>query len=418
MSFSLRPLPPAVWTIFVQGLDVGAQVVAGLVLARMLGPIVLGEFAFALNLAGLLAIFVLFGAQDVCIQLLSRREASPQAVLTSGAIVLSGGAVFCVIVGLAVCFGLGLEGAALAACLLALAALIVNGGSSLLNAAIVSAERSRSDVGNLVASRLLLLAGATSAALIGSLLGVLSAFLCAALLLFSLRARLVHRSIHPLRAEFNREILRGLWRRGRRIGLGSIFGTVSSRSDLILLQLWTTTGVVGLYGAGYRVLHGMLAGAMAVSLALLPSLSRATAGEGGRRARRRFWLFPAIATPALLLMSVAGGGELLVLLYGDEFAAGREVFAVLLAAGAVQVLHVFGSRWLIVMGREHVLAPSQAIAAAVNLSLNVLWIPTLGALGAARASLAAEVAQAAAFVCLGLLAHVRARRATWTPRAV
>jgi O-antigen/teichoic acid export membrane protein len=411
---SWRRLPPAAWTVVVQGLDVAAQTLAGLLLARMLGPDALGTFAFALNLAGLLAIFVLFGAQDVCVQLLTRRASSPQAILTSGGVVLSGGAVFCLTVGLGVALALGLEGQRLAASALALLTLIVNGGSSLLNAAIVAGQRSRSDVGNLIASRTLLVVGATLAALAGSLVGVLFAFLLSAITLLLLRARLVHRSLFRLRPRFDGDVLRALWRRGRRVGAGSIFGTVSSRSDLLLLELWTSTTVVGLYGAGYRVLHGVLAAAMAVSLALFPGLTRALDGDDPGGAAKRFFLFPALVGPALVVLALAGGAELIVWLYGDAFAVARDIFKVLLLAGSVQVLHVFGSRWLIAVGLERVLAPSQALAAAVNLSLNVLWIPSLGALGAARATLAAELVQAAAFIVLGAWAH--ARRTGWSPR--
>jgi O-antigen/teichoic acid export membrane protein len=409
----LARLPPSAWTVVVQGLDVGAQMVAGLLLARMLGPDALGTFAFALNLAGLLAIFVLFGAQDVCVQLLTRRATSPQAVLTSGSVVLIGGAVFCLTVGLGVAIALGLEGERLAACALALLTLIVNGGSSLLNAAIVAGRRSRGDVLNLLASRTLLVAGAVVAALAGSLVGVIVAFLLSAITLLLLRARLVHRSLFSLRPRFDVEVLRALWQRGRRVGAGSVFGTISSRSDLLLLELWTSTTVVGLYGAGYRVLHGILAAAMAVSLALFPGLTRALDAGDRTAAAKRFFFFPALVGPTLVLLALAGGAELIVWLYGDSFAAGRDVFQVLLLAGSVQVFHVFGSRWLIAVGFERVLAPSQALAAATNLSLNLLWIPSFGALGAARATLAAELVQAAAFVLLGAWAY--GRRTGWRP---
>jgi O-antigen/teichoic acid export membrane protein len=410
MNRLLARLPAPAWTVAVQGLDVGAQLIAGLLLARLLGPEALGGFAFALNLAGLLAIFVLFGAQDVCVQLLARGRLAPDRVLNAGALILAGGALFCAVAGGIIALSLGLEGERLAACALALMTLVVNGGASLCNAAIVAAERSRDDVRHLLASRVLLLLGACGGALAGSLVAVLASFLVSALLLFALRVRFVHRELHRLRPRLDFAAAREVWRRGRRIGVGSIFGTISSRSDLLLLEAWTNPAVVGLYGAGYRVLHGVVAGAMAVSLALLPRLSRASAGRGRSRLVAVYWTFPVVLGGALLAMGAFGGEGLLIWLYGDAFEPAREIFRVLLLAGAVQVLLVFGSRWLIARGQEHVLPFSQAAAAATNLSLNVLFIPSLGALGAARATLAAEVVQLCAFIVLGALAEQRQQR--------
>lgn len=87
-----RPrLPPAAATLAVQGADMASQLVAGVLVARSLGPEAMGHYTFALAVAGILAIVLLFGAGEVAITLYAGRGHDPGAVLEGSLAALAKG---------------------------------------------------------------------------------------------------------------------------------------------------------------------------------------------------------------------------------------------------------------------------------------------------------------------------------------
>ncbi|MCB9539165.1 MAG: oligosaccharide flippase family protein [Myxococcales bacterium] len=388
----LARVPPAGWTLVVQGIELVASIAATILVGRVLGTEAMGSFAFALNLAGLLAIFLLFGTGEIAIQMYQDAEnTSPRAVYGASLIVVACGSLACLAVGTAVVFGMGLSFESGLATYIALVTLLVNGLAATLNNAILAFDAAGKDVGNIVVSRAVLLAGVVAAGLAGSLIGVLCAYVAAAIVLSALRARLVGRHLFPVRPVFDGEVTRALWHRGRQIGVGSIFGTISNRSDMLLLEGMTDTTQVGLYGASYRIINGVQAGAVAVSTALYPGLLRAIQAGKMTRTRRLYLAFPLAVAAFLIAIAFTVSDPLVTLLLGDDFAPARPVFKLLLLASACQTVLMFLAKYLIARGKEGVMPTAQAVSAATNLTLNVIFIPSILALGAAWATLAAEV---------------------------
>jgi O-antigen/teichoic acid export membrane protein len=164
------------------------------------------------------------------------------------------------------------------------------------------------------------------------------------------------------------------------------------RLDQVLLLRLRGAEETGIYAAAYRVLEALLlmvAGAMTV---LFPRLAAAARREAGRfradfvRAWNGLWL-------AGLLLAINGslwGAGLLPALLGRAYAPSEAPLRILLPALPLLYVNYLLTQSLIARGREGFYAAGAGACAVLNLGLNLLLIPPLGARGAAYATLATE----------------------------
>jgi len=116
-----------------------------------------------------------------------------------------------------------------------------------------------------------------------------------------------------------------------------------------------------------------------------------------RRAIQGALLF---ALPGALLLIVLAGPVLSVL-FGRDYAIGAPVLSVLAVAQVLTIPLLFPAQLLVASGHATVIAKATPFAIVLSVCLNLLLIPPLGALGAALASLVAQVGFNGymAFVC-------------------
>jgi O-antigen/teichoic acid export membrane protein len=386
----------AMWTLVVQGVAVGAQLAVDLGLARLLGPALLGEVIFALSVSGLVSVLLLGGTGEVAIQLHARRGAAAvgQVVRAELAVWLVGGLV-CGALMAGIGWAFEVSGVGAWAMLGGWMALMAQGVASVLNQPILAHGLSRREVRWVVGSRLLLVALALVAGWSGQPLGVLGAMAISALVLALGRARVIQAHVGPLGGVGGeREVLGVLWRRGRMIGLGAVFGTISNRADMLALRGWCAMEAVGSYGALYRLVSGVQLIHTALVLALYPGLVR------GEQGVRRAWplLGAAGVVGALGVAAVAPLEQVPVWLFGEAWAGMGGVTQLLCVAAGLQWGSAFGMRWVVSIGREAWLPGAQALAALVNVGLLVALVPGRGVEGAALATVCAEAALLAVVV--------------------
>lgn len=164
---------------------------------------------------------------------------------------------------------------------------------------------------------------------------------------------------------------------------------------------------VGPYNIAVRIMGWSLSVAVYASAVALPWLTRAEAGDQLLAATLRLAV-PLAAAAAFAVGLVTPWSAHLVGLFGEEFASGGPALEVLLLAviavhaGAPLLTAVTAS------GRSRTVLALSALALLLNLGLNAVWVPSAGALGAARATLATEtwVALASA-ACLARAARPR-----------
>ena len=374
--------------IAVQGIDVTAQLAAGIWTARILGPEGNGDFVFAMSTVGMVAVIPLFGTGEVAIRMHADRALDGRAVLGAQISIWAMGT--CV-AGVAAAL-IGLLAQVGATPLLALAAafgvLAANGLTSTFNALVLAHRLSRLDVLGMLLSRATLL-GCIAFGVRFGVLGVIASHAMAAAVLLIARALLIRRALGITAPRLDRAMTRMLFQDGRHVGVGSLFGSIAARLDVVALRSWSGAYEAGLYGACYRILNGVSAVTTAISLALYARLARARGGQPDHEAERLFVAVPIVMALCLALAATLAS-PLVTTLYGAAFARAASTLQVLLVAGIAQTGNAFLHKGLVARGRERSLPFAQGAQALVNVVLNVVLVPRYGAFGAALATLVCE----------------------------
>ena len=182
---------------------------------------------------------------------------------------------------------------------------------------------------------------------------------------------------------------------------------VVNSSDRLLLGLLVSAEAAGLYAVGYDLAQGSLTVLMmTVTLAAYPLITRALEREGVGAAREELEQH-AVALFALALPAAAGlsllAPNVAHVVLGSAFEGTAALLIPLIVVGAllagVRAYYLDLSFQLQENTRALLLVT--AAAALVNLGLNLLWIPRLGYLGAAYATVAAYAVGLAASWRLG-----------------
>jgi O-antigen/teichoic acid export membrane protein len=170
--------------------------------------------------------------------------------------------------------------------------------------------------------------------------------------------------------------------------------TIFYRADVLLLAHWRAPGEVGLYNAAYRFLDVTQALAAAGAGALLPYLAREDRNRSSA-ARRLPGLVVLAGAPVALGLLVFREG-IVHALYRAEYAAAAPILGILALAVIPLAIDMLALAALAAADAMRDAALLYAGAAALNVALNLVLIPSHGAPGAAWAALLSESALALA----------------------
>lgn len=169
---------------------------------------------------------------------------------------------------------------------------------------------------------------------------------------------------------------------------------INSRADIIMLGTMTDAATVGAYAIAIRAAELLLFVPIALNVSMASALSHLHAADDGPRLRQAVSsavrLQSACAIPILVALLLFGR-QIIELAFGPEYGAAAGPLRVLLIGHMVNVLTGPADLLLNMTGRERATALGMAVAAAVNVSLNLLLIPHLGMIGAALATTASNV---------------------------
>jgi O-antigen/teichoic acid export membrane protein len=191
----------------------------------------------------------------------------------------------------------------------------------------------------------------------------------------------------------DRGFLRGLAKGSLPLALSGVFILFYSRLDVVLLRVMGRPyDEIGWYAAAARMVDGLgvLPGLMAAGL--LPVL----AGLAGREPQALARLYGQGLKLALLLGLPAGAGLWLVrgplveLIFGAQYAPTARALAWLAPTLCLIFVNYLQMMALTALGRQSLGALATALSLAVNLGLNLWWIPIWGYQGSAAATLATE----------------------------
>ena len=178
----------------------------------------------------------------------------------------------------------------------------------------------------------------------------------------------------------------------------TIFLVVYQQIDIIIISLLVSEKGVGLYGAADQLFGTLLFIPTVFITAVYPALSRAYTGPSASfklLMEKSFYLLLLACVPiGLGLMVVAD--QLVVLLFGSEFASSGPILAVM---GLVLILtsqNMLLGQFMIAIDRQKIMVWIMAGAAALTIPLDILLVPWsqnhfgIGALGGALSYLTTE----------------------------
>lgn len=168
---------------------------------------------------------------------------------------------------------------------------------------------------------------------------------------------------------------------------------VYMRLDQFMIAAMLNPSEVGIYSAVVTLAELPLVLPMLLLRSALPTLTRQSAGPPGQRDETltvlmgtSFYLHLAVAT---LLSLIAG--PLLTALYGAPYLHGASAFRMQVLASPFVAFGVLSSAWLVLERRTGHALRRTVIGAVANIGLNLFAIPRWGIAGAAAATLVAQI---------------------------
>lgn len=193
--------------------------------------------------------------------------------------------------------------------------------------------------------------------------------------------------------QFSLETAKNLLKRSVYFILPGILAAVYAQTDKLMLGRMLGDSVVGQYSAAVSVAGGWCFVLSAIIDAMYPEIMAAyQQGEKRFLCRNRqlygavFYLSAAVSAILCLLAD-----PLVELLYGQAYRPAAKILRIMTWHTAFSYLGVARNAWIVCRNAQKYLVWVYGSAAAGNIVLNLLLIPTWGAPGAAAASLAAQI---------------------------
>jgi O-antigen/teichoic acid export membrane protein len=173
------------------------------------------------------------------------------------------------------------------------------------------------------------------------------------------------------------------------LGIATLF-TIESSADAFLLARGGNTIALGVYAAAANVLIPLMILPQTYRQIILPIMTSLYQTQR-ERAFNIYMQSTRLALIATLLIATSVAlvaDQIVTILYKDHFAAATPVLQIVIWSFVFASMLVPNGRLLLVAGRQSVVVPIQCGSLLLNVSLNLLLQPSIGAQGAAIARVA------------------------------
>jgi O-antigen/teichoic acid export membrane protein len=376
--------------LFSRGLELVSGLLVNAWLARHWGSTAFGQVGFYTSLATVAACLFDLGLGTLLIRSIAREPARVRPYVASAlralpALALLGTAVV-------VAVGQANMGAAATPVLLLVALqLVLTAAMQVLRAAFYAYERMEYESGTIALERTiwiaaglwLALAAPDPVALFAAMAGAKAAGV-------ALGAWLFQRHVRPERPDERPVALRALLAEAWPFGFNLGLTTLAASADVVLLSFVAPEAEVGLYRAAGLVIMPLTLGAIAVNNALFPRMCAHREGleAAGHQAAR----LALVAALPLAAFVACYAPALTQLVFGAKYAAAAPLLAILAAVVPLRFLHNTLGTTLSAGDRQPARMRCAAVAAAVSVALNLVFLPVLGATGACLTAIASDMA--------------------------
>lgn len=219
---------------------------------------------------------------------------------------------------------------------------------------------------------------------------VLEAAIAAVLLIVAIRAYAGNRIDWRCTAGVCRHLLAEGWP----MLLSGLAVTLYMRVDQLMLASMLGDSAVGQFSAALRIAEVWYFVPMSIMAAAFPAMmARRAEGDEAYHAYLQ-QLYDAMAWLGIGVAAIVTivAPSLVSLLYGDAYAEAADILRIQIWAGVTVAMSFVHSRWLLAEGLQRLSLLYALSGCTLNLCLNFLLIPQLGARGAAWATLTTQVA--------------------------
>ncbi len=185
---------------------------------------------------------------------------------------------------------------------------------------------------------------------------------------------------------------------GGRVSIHNILSSLHERMDVLLLA-WLSAGVgdVAIYAIAVAVVNRIRLVPAAIALSLFPTVAQLDSREAGALTSRvlahsMLWVIVSVLVLAPLSF------WLVPVLFGERYRASVTPLLILLPGTAFLTIHMILTRFFASRDLQRVSIACQALGTLLNLTMNWILIPRLGAVGAAWASLVSYSSQGLAIL--------------------
>jgi O-antigen/teichoic acid export membrane protein len=170
-------------------------------------------------------------------------------------------------------------------------------------------------------------------------------------------------------------------------GIAGLLGTVWQRVDTIMLSLLTNMTQVGLYTPAVNYVGIGDMAVLALTGAFFPIVSRTVHERRvSKKELSKYLGYFAAAGFVIVAVTYAFGGELMILAFGPKYAESIVFINILIIGFAVNLVTIPTSLLLDATNNQKVHVLNATYLTGVNVGLNLILIPALGALGASYAT--------------------------------
>lgn len=382
------------WLFFDKVLRVGVGLLVGVWVARYLGPEQYGLFSFAAAFIGLFGAVAGLGLQSVVVRDIARDPACKDETLGTAAVLQLVGGLMAYGLIIGTIFWLRPDDA------LAKVVVAILGSAMLFKASEVAVYWFESQVLSkytvwvqngsfLVFACIKVALIINNAPLIAFAWATMAEALLVAMLMlamFGLRGQ----GLQKLSVSLDRAkvLLADSWP----LLLSGIAIMVYMKIDQIMLGQMVGVEAVGIYSAATRISEVWYFIPMMIVASVFPAILEAKKLSEAlyyQRLQRLYnlmvWLSVAVALPMTFLAT-----PIVILLYGNAYAEAGAVLAIHIWASVFVFLGVASSQWFIAENRQILNFQRTVLGAFLNVGLNLIFIPSFGAIGAAVATVLAQ----------------------------
>jgi len=397
-----------------------AGIATTILVARFLGDVQFGRYAFAVAFTTLFSVGMTFGYETLLIREVSRDKAGAASFIsrTSGLVVVSSLATFGLLFLIIRAMGYP-EETQQVVYLIGLSCVLTS-VASIYRVSFRAFEKMQYEFRTLLARNVLKLCGVLAVLLLGyGIVAVAAVAIGAAVVDLLVSFWLCRWRIARAGVSFDRAFVRGTILKALPLALLPFFGLVYGRTDTVMLSVMSGDAVAGWYSAAANVSMALKPIAHLFLNALLPVMSVAYVASPeslGRITQR--------ATRYLLILGLGCSVTLSVLapqvahlLYGPAFAQTGTALRILGWDVLLTFAYTPFGFALVAANRQARMATAAGLAAGLNLALNFVLIPYYAHVGAAIATVATKVVLLAAYVWLSrdMVSSVRVSRVLVAP---